>query len=77
MRFPLTSPVVQSKKNPPATQETGVQSLSLEDPLEKGLATHSSIPALEISGTEEPGRLQSTGSHELDSAERQNHHPLF
>ena len=43
-------------------QETQIQSLSQEDPLEKGMATHSSILAWEISWTEEPGRLQSMGS---------------
>ena len=42
-----------------------VQSLSQEDPLEKEIATHSSIPAWEIPWTEEPGRLQSMGSQKL------------
>ena len=42
-------------KNPPAMQETQVQSLRLEDPLEKGMATHSSILAQKIPWTEEPG----------------------
>ena len=42
-------------------QETGVQSLSGEDPLEKEMATHSCILAWKISRTEEPGGLQSTG----------------
>ena len=49
-------------KNPPATQETQVQSLGPEDPLKKEMATHSSIPAWEIPWTEEPGGLQTTGS---------------
>ena len=48
-------------KNLPAMQETRVQSLSLEDPLKKGLATHSSILAWRIPRTEEPGGLQSMG----------------
>ena len=48
-------------KNLPAMQETQVQSLSWEDPLEKEMATHSSIPVWEIPRTEEPGGLQSTG----------------
>ena len=48
-------------KNPPAMQEMGVQSLSQEDPLEKEMATHSSILAWKITGTEEPGGLQSMG----------------
>ena len=44
-------------KNPPAIQETQVQSLGWEDPLEKEMATHSSILNWEIPWTEEPGRL--------------------
>ena len=44
-----------------ALQETWVRSLGQEDPLEKEMATHSSILAWEIPWTEEPGRLQSTG----------------
>ena len=43
-------------------QEMQVQSLGWEDPLEEGMATHSSILAWRIARTEEPGRLQSTGS---------------
>ena len=49
-------------KNPPVMQETRVPSLSWEDPLEKEMATHSSILVWEIPWTEEPGRLESTGS---------------
>ena len=49
-------------KNLPAMQETWVQSLDGEDPLEKGMATHSSILAWRIPWTEEPSRLQSMGS---------------
>ena len=49
-------------KNPPVIQETWVQSLGQEDPLEKGMATHSSILAWRILQTEEPGGLQSLGS---------------
>ena len=48
-------------KNPPAKQETQVKSLGQEDPLEKEMATHSSILAWRIPWTEEPGRLQSMG----------------
>ena len=44
------------------TQETGVQFLDGEDPLEESMATHSTILAWRISWTEEPGRLQSVGS---------------
>ena len=49
-------------KNLPAMEETWVQSLSHEDPLEKGMVTHSSILAYRISWTEKPGGLQSMGS---------------
>ena len=49
-------------KNSPAMQETQVQSLGWEDPLEKGLASHSSILAWRIPGTGETYRLQSVGS---------------
>ena len=52
----------QTVKNPPAMQETPVRSLGWEDPLEKGMATHSSILAWRISWTGEPGGLQSRGS---------------
>ena len=53
--------VAQMVKNLPPVQETQVQSLSQEDPLEKGMATHSSILAWRILWTEEPSRLQSMG----------------
>ena len=53
--------MAQSVKNLPAMQETPFQSLSQEDSLEKGMATHSSILAWRIPWTEEPGRLQSMG----------------
>ena len=52
-------------KNPPATQETRVWSLGKEDPLEKEMATHSSIPAWRISWTKESGGLQSMGSQRV------------
>ena len=52
-------------KKLPAMQETSVQSLSWEDPLEKGMATHSSILAWRIPWTEEPGGLQSMGSQRV------------
>ena len=57
--------VVQSVKNLPAMQETQVQSLGREDPLEKGMATHSSVIAWRIPWTEEPGRLPSVGLHRV------------
>ena len=53
--------VAQLVKNPPAVQEVWVRSLGPEDPLEKGMATHSSILAWRIPWTEEPGGLQSVG----------------
>ena len=53
------SPVAQLVKNLPAIQETGVRSLGWEDPMEKEMATHSSILAWKIPWTEKPGPLQS------------------
>ena len=53
--------VAQMLKNLPAMQETQVLSLGREDPLEKGISTHSSVLAWKIPWTEEPGGLQSTG----------------
>ena len=61
--------MVKKKKNLPAMWETKVQSLGLEDLLEKEIATHSSILAWRIPWTEEPGRLQSMGSHRVGHAE--------
>ena len=61
--------VAQLVKNLPAMWETSVQSLSREDPLEKGMATHSSILAGEIPWTEEPRGLQSLGSQKSDTTE--------
>ena len=52
-------------KNLPAMQETWVRSLGQEDPLEKGMATHSSILVWRIPWTEEPDRLQSKGSQRV------------
>ena len=57
--------VPQTVKNLPAIQETQVQSLGREDPLEKEMAAHSSILAWKIPWTEEPGRLQSMGSQRV------------
>ena len=54
-------------KNLPAMQETQVLSLGQEDSLEKKMATHSIILAWRIPWTEEPGKLQSMGSQELDT----------
>ena len=57
--------MAQRVKNPPAMLETWVRSLSQEDPLEKGMATHSSILAWRIPWTEGPGGLQSIGSQRV------------
>ena len=53
--------MAQMVKNLPAIRETWVLSLGEEDPLEKGMATHSSILAWRIPWTEEPGGLQTIG----------------
>ena len=58
-----SSLVAQILKNPPAMQETWVQSLGWEDPLEEGIATHSSILAWRIPWMEEPGRGYSPWDH--------------
>ena len=59
--------VAQSVKKLPAEQETRVQSLGQEDPLEKEMATYTSILAWRTPSTEEPGGLQSVGSQESDT----------
>ena len=64
------SRVAQTVNNLPALQETWVQSLGQEDPLMRGMATQSSILAWRIPWTEEPGRLQSTGSQRVGHDER-------
>ena len=70
MGFPDGSTV----KNLPAMQETQVQSLGQEVPLDKEMATHSSILAWEIPGTEEPGGPQSMGlqraAHDLETQQQ-------
>ena len=58
-------PVAQMVKNLPAMQETRVRILGQEDPLEKRMATHSSVLAWRILRTEEPGGLQSMGSQRV------------
>ena len=65
--FPQASLVVQMVKNPSAMQESQVQSLGWEDPLEKGMAIHSSIPVWRIPWTEKPGELQSMGSQQCQT----------
>ena len=57
--------MAQAVKDLPAVQETRVESLGGEDPLEQGMATRSSILAWRNPGTEEPGRLQSMESHRV------------
>jgi len=57
--------MAQSVKSLPAMQETWVQSLGWEDPLEKEMATHSSILGWRTPWTEEPGGLQSMGSQRV------------
>ena len=57
--------VAQMVKNLPTMQETQVQSLGREDPLEKGKATHSSILPWRIPWTEEAGGIQSMGPHRI------------
>ena len=59
------SPVAQTITNPPAMQKTCVRSLGQEDPLQKGMVTHTSVLAWRIPWTEEPGGLQSTGSQKV------------
>ena len=61
----MTSLVAQMVKCQPAVQETQVRSLGWEDPMEKEIATHSSILAWKSPWTEEPGRLQSMGSQRV------------
>ena len=68
--------MTQNVKNLPAKQETWVHSPGWEDPLEKEMATHSSILAWEIPWMEESGGLQSMHLQESDTTERLNHrHP--
>ena len=64
-----TSLVAQMVKNPPTVQESQVQFLGQEDPLEDGVASHSSILAWKIPWTEEPGGLQPGGRTESGMTE--------
>ena len=65
LRMSWASLLAQMVNNLPIILETQVWSLGQEDPLEKGMATHSSIPAWKIPWTEEPGGLQSMGSQRV------------
>ena len=66
-------PVGSDSKESATTQETQVQSLGQEDPLEKEMETHSSILEWRSPWTEEPGRLQSIGSQESATTEMTKH----
>ena len=70
LQYSWVSLVAPMVKNPPAIWDSWVQSLGWEDPLEKEMATHSSILAWSIPWTEEPGGLQSTGCQESDMTEQ-------
>ena len=71
--------MAQTVKNLPAVRETWVQSLGWEDPLQKGMATHSSILAWRIPWTEEPGGLQSMGLQRIghDSETKHTTHKII
>ena len=70
LRYPWASLVVQTVKNMPAMWEAQVRSLGQEDPLEKGMATCSSVRIWRIQQTEEPGRHSPLGHRESDRTER-------
>ena len=74
LRYSWASLVAQLVKNPPAMRETSVGCLGREDPLEKGMATHSSILAWQIPWMEEPGELQSMGSQKVGLTEQISKH---
>ena len=66
LMFPRASLVAQVVNYLPTMQETQVQILGQEDPLQKGMATHSSVLVWRIPGTGEPGGLPSIGSHRVE-----------
>ena len=70
----MASLIVKLVNHLPAMLDTQVRFLGQEDPLEKEMATDSSTPARRIPWTEEPDRLQSTGSQESDTTELLDHH---
>ena len=70
LQYSWASLEAQRVKNPPAMWEAWVRSLGWEDPLEVGMATHSSILAWRILWTEEPGGLSPQGPKESDTTER-------
>ena len=65
LQYSSASFMAQMVKNPPAMWEAWVRTLGWEDPLEEGKAPYSSILAWRIPWTEEPGGLQSVGSHRI------------
>ena len=65
LQYSWASLLAQEVKNLPAVWETWVRSLGQEDPLDEGMATHSSTLAWRIPGTGEPGGLQSMGSQRV------------
>ena len=69
--------MAQTVKNLPTMQETWVRSLGLEDPLEEGMATHSSIHAWITPWTEGPGELQSMGSQRVGCNWATNTHMVY
>ena len=75
--FVLASLVAQRLKHLPAMQETWVRSLGREDPLEKEMATHSSILVWRIPWTEEPGGYSPRSRKESDTTERLHFHFHF
>ena len=66
LQYSWASVVIQMVENLPAMQESWVRSLGWEDPLEVGMATHSSILAWRIPWTEKPGGLQAMGSQRVN-----------
>ena len=68
--MPWASLVAQTVKNLPEMREAWVQSLDWEDPLEKGMAIHSSIPAWRTPQTEEPEGCRPWGRKQLDTADK-------
>ena len=77
LQYSRVSRVTQTVKNPPAIQETWVRSLGSEDPLEEGMATHTSILAWRIPWTEDSSRLQFMGCKDSDVTKRLSLSPNY
>ena len=75
--FCLSGSVIKNLPAKQETQETWVQSLGQEDPVQKEMATHSNIPAWEIPWTEEPGGLSSKGLQSRTQFKRLNHYHSY